>query len=111
MPRAKKSAVRWDGAGMVQTSNLLCTLVNPGTDETDLVRREGLDSGFVVQRRHPIILLFGGVGHGLDDQTVCAVTGLDNLPFFGALEHAFKGIHVQPGLGLVAAMAFDAGGV
>lgn len=52
-----------------------------------------------------------GVGYGLYDETVRAVAGRDNLTFLGALEHALKRIHVEPRLGPVAAVAFDAGSI
>ena len=96
---------------MTRRSILLRPLVNPGAEETDLLRSERLDAGLVLQRRHPLVLIVNGMGHRLDDEAVCAVARRHNLPFLGALEHAFERVHMQPGLWLIATVAFDAGSV
>lgn len=90
---------------------LLRALVNPCADQTDLFRRERLDAGLVLQRRHPGIPVFGEMRDGFGDEAVGAVAGLQNRAHLGALEHAGERVQVQAGFGLVAAVALDARGV
>ena len=48
---------------------------------------------------------------GFDDEAIGTVTGFQNRPHFSALEDGFERVHLEMGLGLVAAVAFDVGGV
>src|ERR1035438_2077384 len=43
-----------------------------------------------------------------DDEAVGAVAGGEDLAVLAALERALKGVQLEPGLGLVAAVAFHA---
>ena len=86
-------------------------MVNPRANQTDLFRRERLDAGPVVHRGHPLIVVTGEVRDAFDDEAVGAIARSDNLAVFAALERIFKVVQLEPGLGLVAAVAFHTGGV
>ena len=87
---------------------LFRALLDPADDERDFVRGQRLDARAVGDGRHPAIVVLHLVGDGLDEHALFRVAGHDDLALLGALEDAFERVHVQLGLGLVAAVALHA---
>ncbi len=106
-----KNAPRVFTVARASQKRLFRALINPGTDEADLFRRERLGSGLVWHRRRPVVFFTRGVGDALDDKAIRTVASFQDRSLFGAFENAFQRFHVQLGLGAFAAVAFRAIGV
>src|ERR1035437_9842098 len=89
--------------------SLLCALVNPRADQTDLLGRERSDVCLVVGRWHPGILVIAEMGNIQDERTFRAVAGNDNLAILAPFERVFQAVELQFCLRFLAAVTFDAG--
>src|SRR5579863_5719114 len=72
----EKGTALIDGAFFVVLRKLLRALVDPGADQADFLRRQGLDAGFVAHRGHPGIMIFRGMSNHFDDEAVGAIASL-----------------------------------
>lgn len=88
---------------------LFCALINPRAQQTDLLRRERLDAGPVVQGRHPVMVVLAPMRNSQYQRTSGAVTGDDDFAIPSALQCAVETVELQMAFWFFAAVALRAG--
>src|SRR5512135_805106 len=72
-------------------TGLLCPLVDPGSNQTDLLWSERSDAGFVLGRRH-VIVRVDEVRDIVDEHALSALAGDDDLAVLAAAERAGEAV-------------------
>ena len=88
---------------------LLRSLINPRTNQPDLVGCEGADVRLVMCRRHPAVGVFAKMGDAQDKRALGAVAGEDNLAILAAFERVLQGVQLKMSLRFFTTVALHAG--